>query len=176
MSRTWTQTQRLLALSLRARRFGYAMFEGTTLLDYGICSCAPGVNATGAVAAKRIDGIIRLLHPTVIVIRQQRRPRDRARLDSQSVLKSIRRIAQAHGIDVDCILEDELIAAFAPFHANTKYEVASVVARLFPELLPKLPSPRKAWQPEREIMALFDAVAVGVVHIEKRRGQLLPFF
>jgi hypothetical protein len=151
------------------------MFEGTKLLDYGVCSCEPGINGTGAVAVKRIDSIIRLLHPMVIVVRQQSRPHERSRPDSQSLLKSLHRTARTHGIDVDRMLENEVKAAFAPFHAKTKYEVASVVARLFPELLPKLPPPRKAWQPEREIMAMFDAVAVGLIDIEHRRDQILPF-
>jgi hypothetical protein len=175
MSQSFTQKERVLALSLRARRFGYAMFEGTKLLDYGVCSCGSGTEVTAIVAAKRIDGLLRLLRPTRIVIRQQSRSLDRSLSASQSLLQSVTRAARAHGIDIHRITAAEVRTAFAPFNVKTKYQATAVVVRFVPELLPKLPPPRKTWQAEQEITMLFEAVAVGIVDIEKCRGQLLPF-
>lgn len=151
------------------------MFEGTKLLDYGICACGHGAEAIPAIAAKRIDNLIRLLHPVSIVIRQQSQPYHRFRPASQSLFQSVRRIAQNHSIGIRQMTYADIQAAFAPFHVQTKYDVASVAAHFFPELLAKLPAARKAWQPEQEVIILFDAVAVGIIDIEKRRGQLLPF-
>lgn len=175
MSQNPTKKKRILALSLRARRFGYAMFEGTKLLDYGVCSCGSVTAATAIVAVKRIDGLLRLFHPTRIILQLQSRSLDRSLSASQSLLKSIMHTTRSHGIEVHRITYAEMRTTFAPFHVKTKYEVAAVVARIVPELLPKLPSRRKAWQPEPEIILLFEAVAVGIVDIEKHRDQLLPF-
>jgi hypothetical protein len=175
MSHAFSQKERTLALSLRARRFGYAMFEGTKLLDYGVCSCGSGPEAMSIIGAKRMNRLLRLFHPTRIVLRRQSRSLDRSLFESQSLLKSIRRTIRKQRIDTHFITYGEVRAAFAAFHVHTKYEVAAVVARIVPELLPDLPLSRKAWKPEPEIVPLFEAIAVGIVDIEKRRGQLLPF-
>jgi hypothetical protein len=45
-----------------------------------------------------------------------------------------------------------------------KYEVASALARQFPDLALRLPPKRKCWQSEHYRMGIFDAAAVGVAY------------
>jgi hypothetical protein len=63
----------------------------------------------------------------------------------------------------------EIKEFFRPFKANTKHEIASMLARIFPELFWKLPPKRRAWEPERQIMTVFDAVALGFAYCERNR-------
>jgi hypothetical protein len=62
--------------------------------------------------------------------------------------------------------------AFIGFETN-KYKVASVLARQFPDLAPRLPPKKKCCQGEDYRMGIFDAAAVGVAYFT-RRSRLLP--
>jgi len=48
-------------------------------------------------------------------------------------------------------------AVFAALGARTKHQIAGVIARRLPELLPYRPPVRKAWMSETERQAIFDA-------------------
>jgi hypothetical protein len=57
------------------------------------------------------------------------------------------------------VLQRQVRSLFAQTGATTKYGIAEVIAKRFPELAPHLPRPRKPWNSEAEMMAVFDAVA-----------------
>ena len=69
------------------------------------------------------------------------------------------------------------IRASRPKPRKNKYEEAALLALIFPQLAPRVPPPRKAWDPERRGVILFEAV--GVTHTwlwQNREGTLpLPF-
>lgn len=58
--------------------------------------------------------------------------------------------------------------AFVGFESN-KYEVASVLARQFPDLAPRLPPKRKFYESEDYRIGIFDAAAVGVAYFTRRK-------
>jgi len=62
--------------------------------------------------------------------------------------------------------------AFVGFESN-KYEVASALARQFPDLASRLPPKRKIWQSEDYRMGIFDAAALGAAYFVRRRSVKL---
>ena len=54
-----------------------------------------------------------------------------------------------------------------------KYQVARAVAKRLPDLAAKLPRKRKIWEKEHYRMRIFDAAAVGVAYLMRRRSVKL---
>jgi ABC-type branched-subunit amino acid transport system permease subunit len=68
----------------------------------------------------------------------------------------------------------EIQDAFNIFQTNTKEEIAEMLVGIFPELLTRLPPKRKKWQPERRVMVVFGAVAVGFAYWQRNGIQSPP--
>ena len=48
--------------------------------------------------------------------------------------------------------------------AYNKYPIASVIAKRYPELSPRLGLRRKFWEAEKYSMSIFDAASIGIVY------------
>ncbi len=172
---TRTKSSRVLAIDLRTQRFGYAAFEGSKrLLDFGARAFAPGGTAGAQVAATRVAALIKLFHPSVIVIREEHRGHGGRTPDMTPVLTSINCEAKFRSIPVCVMPSEEMKEAFRPFRARTKHEVATMLSGIFPELLWKLPRKRRTWDPERHIVAVFDAIALGFAYCINPRVRTPP--
>ncbi len=86
------------------------------------------------------------------------------------MLASIKRQARSRRIPVRCISRRDVNRAFVGFESN-KYEVASALARQFPDLALRLPPKRKCWQSEDYRMGIFDAAALGVAYFTRSRQR-----
>ncbi|MDG7002208.1 MAG: hypothetical protein JRN15_24175, partial [Nitrososphaerota archaeon] len=47
---------------------------------------------------------------------------------------------------------------------RTKYQIASTIAQMFPELRLKLPPKRRPWQTEHYNIAIFDAISLALAY------------
>jgi hypothetical protein len=134
--------KRVLALDVHPRSFGFVVFEGPNrMLDWGIRSFRPGVNAVKIPAAKKLLALFDEFTPSAVVIRKPETRR------STKMLSMILRRANSRRIPVRFISRRDVNRAFVGFEAN-KYEVASALAKQFPALISKLPPKRKCWQSE----------------------------
>jgi len=162
MQFTATHHQRILAIDLRPKQFGYAVFEGPKrLLDMGGASYRPG-GVVGAAAARR--SIVRLASvflPSVIVVKRIRQKISRNSPGVEPILRAIRSEAVSRSIPVCLITRKEIREVFSAFRSKNKYEIATMLVRIFPELLWKLPPERKFYESEHPGMSAFDAVALG---------------
>jgi hypothetical protein len=61
-----------------------------------------------------------------------------------------------------------------PGHERNKDEIASVLGERFPELAPRVPPRRRAWQSEDYRMSIFDAAALGVAYFDRRARRTRP--
>lgn len=144
--------RRVLALELRKSCIGYAVFQGPKqLLDWGTTSVSPQHTANER-AAKKVLLILKLLSPTIIVIKHQRGTA------SGAILKRIRTEATRHFIPIVVIGRERFQQAFG---AGNKDKRAEMLTRVYPELLFKLPRKRRAWTSEPHAMLVFDAIATG---------------
>jgi len=154
-----------LAIDLRTRRFGYAVFEGSKqLLDYGVCLY--GASGAPTTARKRMMELLKLSSPSLIVIRAVRRNKAFGSVGVRPILAAISREASARQIPIQFVMTTQMKKIFQRFRAQTKHEIASAVVQLFPELIWKLPPKRKVWQKEHYRMAMFEAIAVGCVYLQ----------
>lgn len=161
---------RILAIEVRRSRFGYALFEGPRrLLDWGASAVPRRVaNRTALAAArKRVAAVLRNCRPEIVILRRQRRMRAGKGPASGTMLRAISRQTADQLLPVQFLSRKEIPHAFRAWSAATKQEIAEVLTRIFPELLVRLPTKRKAWQPEHQGMIIFDAVATGYAYLNK---------
>jgi hypothetical protein len=159
--------KQILALDVHPRSFGFVVFNGPNhILDLGIRSFRPGVNAVKIPSADKLRELLDDFRPSAIVIRE----RKTKRTPKTKLLAAIERQARNHSIPVRFISRRDVNRAFVGFESN-KYEVASALAKQFPALALKLPPKRKCWESEDYRMGIFDAAAVGVAYFTRRRKR-----
>jgi len=153
---------RTLALEIRLRRVGFAVFEGPSrLLDWGIRRWPAAANPTATIAL-RIDPLLSLYSPSMVVLKHVGHAR--VAMPRKRVIDAVRKRLIARPIAVHMVKIDEVRQAFYQSGNRNKYEIAAAIAQLFPELRRKLPPKRKAYQPERYNAVIFDAVALALTH------------
>ena len=160
-----TQPSRILAVEIRAARLGYAVFETPRQLrDFGA-----SVFTDAPTARRRIAGLLRLYRPTVLVLHGvgSRYPRD------MRTRKMIARIASDEArkvaISVAWVSERVFQSYFERYSCRDKYDIASVLAALFPELVWRVPPAPDFYDPEPRSMLYFDAIALAVAHLQRNR-------
>jgi hypothetical protein len=165
---------RVLVISLRSRRFGFVVFEGSDrLLDWGMVFYPLNNSAQRAAASKRVASLLTLFAPSLVVVGRTRLLNVRNGSGVCPVLRSIRREASVRMIPVRPMKSVVVRAVFRPLRATSKHEIASRLTEVFPELLCKLPPKRKIWETEHFRMVLFDAVALGFAYWQ-RYGERDP--
>lgn len=156
---------RLLALHLRPKRFGFAVFKGPRqLLDWGGSAYMPRNGVEPVLVGKRISSLLTIYAPSVIVIRRLGKKERQRYRDIQPIVGMVRTLAKKHSSELVLIGREEVRHAFRRFGKTTKYNIARRVAIIFSELMWKLPPPRKSWQTEHYNMAIFDAVSLGIAY------------
>ena len=157
--------ERMLAVSLRSRRFGYAVFEGSSrLLDWGILYYPMSNRAQRVAASKRVTSLFTLLAPSMVVVQPVRRQNGGNKSDADSIIRMIKHEASIRTIPVRAMKKAEVKNVFRRFGATSKHEIASGLTEVFPELVWQLPPKRKIWETEHFRMVIFDAVALGFAH------------
>ena len=158
--------KRVLALDVHPHSFGFVVFEGPNdLLDWGVKSFRPGVNAVKIPAAKKIFGLLDGFSPSVIVVRERETERSANRTH---ILATVQRLARTRNIPLRFISHGAITKAFAGSESN-KHEVASALTQQFSFLVSRLPPRRKCWQSEDYRMSIFDAAAAGVAYFARRK-------
>jgi hypothetical protein len=77
------------------------------------------------------------------------------------MVRVILNVAQRRRIPVHRISGAWVRKAF-PDESDNKYQIASAIAKRYPELSPRLGLRRKLWQAEKYSMSIFDAAAIGL--------------
>lgn len=150
---------RVLGMDIRPRRLGYVCLEGRdSALESGVTEFA-----SIAEARRRIEIILEKLCPTVLVLRHitPRTKRDEPKTRAMQRLAS--KLATRNFVEVVFITKRKLKSHF-PSEARTKYQIASLLAQMYPELAWRLPLRRKPWLPEHRNMLIFDAAALVVTY------------
>jgi hypothetical protein len=90
----------------------------------------------------------------------------------RELIDDIAILASARKIKVTRLARSAAKQAFGGARGLTKHEIATAIARLFPELAPRLPPLRKPWMPEDYRMAIFDSVALALsfFHFENKKS------
>jgi hypothetical protein len=159
--------ERIMAIDLRRSRFGYAVFDGPdTLLESGSGEIWADGKKRGDFKNTRLRSALRVSSPATVVVRMAQHRGSVGSPLKDRLLRQIKHDAREYSIPVVMIRQDEIRKAFNFPGRTSKYRIASVVARRFPELRGKPPAGRKAWEPELYGMIIFDALAAGLAYLE----------
>jgi hypothetical protein len=140
----------ILAIDLRHRRFGYAVFEGhRQLRDSGLKVYRAVGEVEAAMASKRLEVLLKSFSPSAIVVKRERWDRAQTSSHIRSLVEATTRVASAHSVSIMLIGDDDVRKTFRNMGCETREEIAAALARIFPELLWKLPPKRRAWQSDQ---------------------------
>jgi hypothetical protein len=149
--------RRILALSLDWQGFGFAAFDGPhDLMDYGTRNFRYRIKIP--------------LEAKLLLLLDANQPDTLAVVEPTTVMRKkiaekITRVAKAEKVPLVFIPNADIRKTFAPDNQN-KYQIAAAIADRYPELLLRLPSPRKRWQSEKSGITIFEAAAAGFAYYE----------
>ncbi len=163
------QKERLVALEIRPRKFGFVVFEGPTrLLDWGVKSYLGPSAHCRATLKKRIRVLLESYAPASVVMRRRNSFSRKAREAILSAVQTIGLEARSRSINLQSLNTQEIKRFFAKRGCTTKHEIASLLGKRFEELSWKVPPTRKSWQCESYHMCMFDAAAAGMTFFDIR--------
>ena len=166
---------RILAIDLRHRRFGFAVFEGHgCLLGWGVRVYKAVGEAEAVMASQRLAALLKSYSPSSIVVTKERWDRGQISSNMRLLDEAIMREATAHSIPISYIRQNDVRFSFLRLGCETRYEIASALARIFPELVWKLPLKRRLWQSEHPRMIMFDAIAIGFAYWQHKSTRIRP--
>jgi len=169
MSRAYTKDICVLAIDPSTRGFGFAVLEGPNrLIDWGVKETKTDKNRR---TLKIIAELIDQYEPSVIVLEDYAGKGSRRCLRVAELIDEISKLAVRRKVKVRSISRADLRQSFADSGARTKYEIATAIAKRFPELAPRLPRFRKPWMSEDYRMSIFDAVALALTFFFKLKNK-----
>ena len=161
----------VLAVYPTSRGFGWALFEGPeALVDWSTAN-AKGKHADST-AMRRFGEIIDRYHPATLVMERYDGDGTRRGEHMRILAETMRRFAGNHDMDTPVYDRATLNAAVLGQPSATRHTVACAIGNRLPFLKSKLPSKRKLWDPEKDQMCLFNAVALGLTHYAITRKSI----
>ncbi|HEV2199743.1 MAG TPA: hypothetical protein VGR73_07970 [Bryobacteraceae bacterium] len=151
-----------MALEIRSRRVGFAVLQGANLLDWGQRGFPPGISGTET-AIERISFLLDLYAPAVVIARRTRHVRDESSEVAARIFRKIRGELKRRSVRFVVLARRDVREFFSGQGCRSKQEIAAVIADRFDQLKSRLPRRRRAWERERHVMAVFDAIATAVV-------------
>jgi Holliday junction resolvasome RuvABC endonuclease subunit len=169
MSPSNPQERRVLALHQTSRGFAFVVLEfPSELVDWGARS-TPARAASAAVG--KVSTLLEQYSPDVLLTADCVANAPRRNLRRMRFLGAVVGAAASKGAAVRRISKQKVRKVFDAFEAVTRREIALVVARMLPELAPRVPRIRKPWMPEDYSAAIFDAAALALAHFSLRRSR-----
>src|SRR5258707_9933751 len=157
-----SSAESILALSVHSQHFGFAVFDGPQgLLDWGTKSFRGGVNAVKIPLEAKIMALFDTYRPEIIVMNETKMRKHKELVDR------IAKRARRERIRVT-FMPWKVVRTMFPEERTNKYRIAAAIAARYPELLPRLPSERKAWQSEQYGIDMFEAMAMGIAYVNFR--------
>jgi hypothetical protein len=153
---------RVIALDVRPRRAGFAVFEENRLLDWGVGDYRVRGPRFRAGASRRINGLLDLHLPALVILRERGSNSRAAAKRRASVIQIIRAKAMRHSIGFRVLSAATIKRFYEAQGCRTTHQIASMLVEWYPELRWKLPARRRTWETEKYNATLFDAAAAGV--------------
>jgi hypothetical protein len=163
---TSSYRERIIALDLRPKSLGFAVFEGEKrLLDWGAKSFPGGVNTVRVPLGPKIRQMLAAYVPDALVLEEPRTGTDR-------MLRELKKAARARHVAIR-FLPSRAVRSVFP-ECRNKHQIASALSERFPELLWVLPEKRKIWMKEDYWAKVFDAAAKGIAYFARKQRATVP--
>jgi len=161
---------RVLAIDPVTSGFGFAVMEGErNLIDWGVKE-AVGHNKNQA-CLRLVCSLFDRYQPEMLVVEHTSLGKTRRCERVRDLIRNILSLAVERRIRTRAFSRPQIRDAFQTRDARTKHEIATVIAKLLPELGPRLPRLRQPWMSEDSRMAIFDAVALALTYYATRRSR-----
>lgn len=158
--------RRILAINPVSRGFGFVVFEEPHhLLDWGVVRCRKraktktGWSFARSECLQKIGRHLSRYQPTLVIMEDCGDPSSRRCHDVRRFLDSILNFTVSKKVPVRTFSPEDVHRAFQGYHATNKEQMAHIIARYFPELMP-LPKHRGIYIGEDARMSLFSAMAL----------------
>ncbi len=152
--------KRVLAIDPASRGFGFAVLEGPKrLIDWGVKSARVNKDKR---CLKLIEDLIERYEPDVIVVEDYAGKGSRRCRRVRQLIEGILILAGKRRIKARSYSRRKVKTVFSRLGACNKHQMATAIAKQFPELAPRLPPARKPWMSEDYRMSIFDAVALAL--------------
>ena len=149
----------LLSIYLSIRGFAFVLAEGAqNPVDWGITDARGPSKNQKCMAA--IEALVHRYRPDVLVLEDTSHKSSSRSRRVQQLNADICVFADEYGMAVIRVSRNDVRAAFTPYGAETKDEIAEVISERIPVLTRYVPPARKPWMSEDARMALFDAAAL----------------
>lgn len=159
---TWHKP-RLFALHCSTKGFGFVVFEGEAIYDWGTVTARGDKNA---MALRKLARLLDRVSPEALALEE---PSGTDRADRiRHLHAAISTFCRSRNIDVYQYSLADIQRRFVAVGARTRQEIAEAVVRELDVLSPRLPHPRRPWQSESRRMAIFSAAAVALTHLAKQ--------
>jgi hypothetical protein len=137
---------------------GFAVLDdGPKLIDWGVKSVERNKNVE---SIQRIEELILHYRPDVLTFENYEAKGSQRRGRIRELGHEIANLAEYHKLRVSLLSRKQVLRFFFVDGEGTKYAVANILARRFPEELgPRLPPKRKPWMAEDYRMDIFSALA-----------------
>jgi transcriptional regulator with XRE-family HTH domain len=153
MKHSSSTLDRILALDLHPRSFGYAVFENADLLDWGLRKWPSRQLKT---ADRKLCRLIALWRPMRLIVREGAPRREYV------MVEALARDAKVPVLDVTrAIVQD----AFRSSKRASRFDVARAVAERYPKLGQRLPAARQTGHAEPFRLRMFNAAAIGMAFL-----------
>ena len=153
------KTNRLLAITPSTRGFGFVVMD-EALVDWGIKAVKKDKNSQ---SMAKIEKLVDQYDPMVIVLPRADAKEDRRVPRIQKLVRQISAYAGTRKTKVILLSRRQVREAFFEDGKGTKYTIATILAKRFPEELGfRMPRKRRAWMNEDPNMDIFDAVALAL--------------
>ncbi len=150
----------ILAVVPVSRGFGFVVLDSAQrAIDWGVKDVRHNTHAGSVLKAREIMDAHR---PEILALEDWNDNYARRSGPTKAVLRSLGRIASSRSIGVELFTRLQVRSTLANFNATTNHDIAIAVAELVPDLRPLLPRPRKPWQSEQYVMAIFRAGALAI--------------
>ena len=167
MNRMPAQQIRVLAIDPFTRGFGFVILEGPEhLVDWGMKAVRQNKAAR---SLKQLADLIEHYQPDVIVAEDCMDKHCRRSSRVRELIQEILELAANKKVKTDSVAKHTVKVAFLKSGPRTKDEIASVIAKRFPELALRRPPVRQSWMSEAERMSIFDAAAFALTFLYTKR-------
>jgi hypothetical protein len=157
---------RIIALEIRASKFGFAVLEGPgKLLDWGVRSFTEKGEDLEPAVADRISTLLTFYKPVTVVARDRQHHDAIQQKRILTIFATAKQTTRDHSARFRILSAVHVRKRFAQDGRITKHEIARTLAERFEELSFRLPGRRKAYQSEAPAMLVFDALAAGVAFL-----------
>ena len=153
-----------LAIHPNSHGFGWIAFEGPfTPYDWGPVRVTTDKNAN---CLRRAERLFDRLSPETLVLEAAEPTNSRRVGRITKLTRALTALAESKGVEVSTYSFPVVQSCFAHIGATDRREIAEAIARQFDVLQRRLPKKRRAWDTEREALAIYSAAALILTRLQ----------